>query len=132
MIRKTIEQCAGTQICQLAKAEAVRKLVQQHGNEIRLRAMVVVESQVEVEGAAEVRIDIVGGGQQIDLREFVCQRDVIPRQRERREGEVSCNSGWTSAAKDAWTEWRELSANTNRHVAVESRAPKIRRVLESD
>src|SRR5690349_17173824 len=122
MIWETIEQSACAQVRELAKAETVREFVKQHGHEIRLRAVVVVEPEVEVERAAEVRVDIVGGGKQIYLREFVCQRDVIPGQRERREGEVSRNAGRTSATQDARAKGSELSANTNRHVAVESRA----------
>jgi len=54
MIRKTIEQRAGAEVRELAEAESVRKLVQQNSHEIGLRAVVVVEPEIEVEGAAEV------------------------------------------------------------------------------
>ncbi len=100
-------------------------------DEIRLRAVVVVESEVEIEVGAEAGGDVVVGRIKIDSREFICQSDVVPGVRQQRAGEVSRDADRTRATEHARSKRDELCANANRHVAVEPRRPDGGRMFES-
>lgn len=82
----------------MAEAETMSKLVQQHGHEIGLRAVIVVDTEIEIEVGAEVGVDVVACPIEIDAGELIRQRDVIPRVRERRAGEVARDADRTGAA----------------------------------
>src|SRR5687768_9895749 len=108
------------------------KFVQQRSYEIRLVAVVVVEAEIEVERAAEAGGDVVLRGDEVGVGEFVCQCNVIPRVCQRRTREVSHDCDRAGTAEHTCSKHYELSANTNRDVAVEPRGPDFSGALKSN
>ena len=108
------------------------ELVQENRHEIVLRPVVVVQPQIEGEVGAEVRVDVVVGGIQVDARQLVRQRDVVPRAGQRRVWKVAEHGYRPGTSQYAGSQRRKLRANPDRHRAVQPRAPDARRVLEGD
>src|SRR6185503_16803252 len=99
-------------------------------HEIELRAVIVVETEVKIELAAEICADIVGRRQNIPAEEFVCQCAVIPGTWQRGAWEVSRHAQRAGATEHVCSEGNELRLNTNRHTAVEPSGPDSRCMLE--
>src|SRR6185503_8526566 len=72
-VRKAQKEGSRRQTRELAEPESMRELVQENGDQIKPSTVVAVESEVEVEGTAEVGVDVVVRGVQIHARELVRQ-----------------------------------------------------------
>src|SRR5262245_51290340 len=105
--------------------------------------MVVVESEIEVEVAAELGIDVWKHRsdfrfQQIRSRTFVGQRRPVPRSRKLRARmeanarEIGKYGRRAGASQHVGSERVEGSANINGLSAVEGRSPEIGGVLKCD
>jgi hypothetical protein len=131
-VREPREEGSGIQTGVLTKSETVSKLVQENGHQIRLRAVVVVKSQVEIEVSTEVCIDVIIRRKQINARKFIRKRDVIPGAWKRRVGKVTDYTNRACASQHSRAKRGELRANANRNIAVEPCTPNIRGKLEGN
>ena len=106
--------------------------MQKDDHQIGLRSVVVVESKIEIEVGAEVCVDVIIRRKQVNARKLICERDVIPGGCKRRIGKVTDYADRACASEHARAERRELRPNANGNIAVEPRAPDIRRMLEGN
>src|ERR1035438_3985069 len=116
------------------KAKPVRQLMGDHGNEVDLTAMVIVQPEVEgssskTTGLAQVDVEIGGdvdvGGIDVRTRELIDQGLRVPMATDWSPREVPEDLGRTGAAKNRGvrgaSQTRSESGDPDRHAACESR-----------
>src|SRR5262249_25969795 len=105
------------------EVQPMTELVQDDGQKVIQRPVVVVETKVEIEVAAEPRADVAEPGHtgQIDAGAFVSERTAVPCGWEfgsRMEGILSWEVGErerrAGRSKDAWPQRIELGADDDR------------------
>lgn len=122
----------------VGEIQPVPELVQEHCDEVVLRAVVVVESEVEVEVAAELAVDVGEAGVQIGSGALVGERREIPCIRELRAGvetraaEIGEDERGARASEHVRGERIEGRLNDDGHGAVEGSAPDVGGVFERD
>jgi hypothetical protein len=120
------------------KVETVPELVQEHHHKVGVRTVVVIQSQVEVEVAAELSVDIVSGWVQVSTSALIREGTAIKCTREfsSRKGthatEVAESLNGARASENAGSEWVEGSLNPDDLIAVQGRGPDVSGMLERD
>src|SRR5262245_52558160 len=131
-----LERRAIRPVVERLEVQTVPELVQQHGHQVRLCTMLVVEAQVEIEIAAELGIDVVGVRLEVDASPLVGECRAVPSvgklgARELSDAaEVAGSRDGTGTSQDVRGQWVERSLDSDRDVAVQRRAPDFCGKLE--